>query len=356
MPPKTAPAHPDRIVAFWLFGVAAMVAIMVVVGGTTRLTGSGLSMVEWRPLVGWLPPLSDSQWARIFELYRDTPEFRLVNSWMALEDFRRIFWWEYIHRLWGRLIGLVFLLPFLWFLARRMLHRELVWRLVVLFVLGAAQGAIGWWMVRSGLSEDPAVSHYRLCIHLSLAFLIFGLLLWTGFGLLRRGPVGHVPRSLRHHALLALVVLSLTVAAGALVAGLDAGLVYNTFPLMDGQLVPEDYASTMPFWLNAFENPVAVQLHHRALAILTLVIVLSLLWRVIRSGLPAAARLPAHVLAAATIVQAGLGIATLVTVVPVVLAVVHQAGAVAAFLAAIWLLHCWSDRTRPEGSFRSTGG
>ncbi|MDA0341433.1 MAG: COX15/CtaA family protein [Proteobacteria bacterium] len=332
-----ANAKADRVVAWWLFSVAAMVAVMVVIGGITRLTESGLSMVEWRPLIGWLPPMSEEQWIRTFALYQNSPQYLKVNAWMGLEDFRRIFWWEYTHRLWGRLIGLAFALPFLWFVVRGMVRRDFVARIVLLFALGGLQGGIGWWMVKSGLSDDPAVSQYRLTVHLAMAFLILGALFWVGLDLVG-APRHDAPKALRRHAWAALSMVSLTVVAGAMVAGLDAGLIYNTFPLMDGGIVPPDYGNLSPVWLNAVENAGAVQFHHRVLAILTVLVVVSLLFRVMRSGLASSVRLPVHVLAAMVLVQTTLGIATLIFVVPLDLAAAHQAGAVVLFSAAVWVV------------------
>ena len=330
----------DRAVGVWLFGVAGMVAIMVVIGGITRLTGSGLSMVEWRPLIGWLPPLGEEQWTRTFALYQNSPQYLKVNGWMGLEEFRRIFWWEYIHRIWGRLIGLAFALPLAGFIFRGMAPRSLIPRLLLLLVLGGLQGGVGWWMVKSGLIDDPSVSQYRLTVHLGLAFLILGALLWTGLDLVSRERRA-ASSSLYRHAVLAMVLVSVTVLAGALVAGLHAGLIYNTFPLMAGGVLPPDYANLSPIWLNAAENPAAVQFHHRVAAIATVVAVISLLFRVTRSDLPPNRRLPAHILAGLVLVQAALGITTLVFVVPIDLAVAHQAGAVALFAAAVWVAHAF---------------
>lgn len=312
---------------------------MVVIGGITRLTGSGLSMVEWRPLMGWLPPLSEEQWTRVFALYQNSPQYLQVNAWMGVEEFQRIFWWEYIHRLWGRLIGLAFVFPFAWFLFRGMVRRSLRPRLVVLLLLGGLQGVVGWWMVKSGLVDDPAVSQYRLMAHLGLAFVILGVLLWTGFDLTRGAGGPAVSRSLRGHAMLALGCISVTVLAGALVAGLHAGLIYNTFPLMDGDIVPADYAHLSPFWLNVTENPAAVQFHHRVAAVASVLVVIALLFRVTRSDLPAERRLPVHLLAGLTLIQVALGITTLIFVVPLDLAAAHQGGAVALFAAAVWVTH-----------------
>jgi cytochrome c oxidase assembly protein subunit 15 len=335
-----ADTRPDRAIAIWLLVVAGMVAAMVVIGGVTRLTESGLSMVEWRPLLGWLPPLTEAQWIRNFALYQNSPEYLKVNAWMGLDDFRRIFWWEYLHRLWGRLIGVAFALPFLWFLLRGGVRRALVPRLILLFALGALQGGIGWWMVKSGLVDDPAVSQYRLALHLGVAFLILGALVWTALTLIgRQAAAVPAPIGLRRHAVVVLALTSLTVIAGALVAGMNAGLIYNTFPLMAGGILPPDYGQLSPVWLNAFENPGAVQFHHRVVAIVTVLAVLTLLWRMVRSDLPTQRRLPVHLLAGAVLIQATLGISTLISVVPIGLAAAHQAGAVALFGVSIWVTY-----------------
>ncbi|MDE0811392.1 MAG: COX15/CtaA family protein [Alphaproteobacteria bacterium] len=336
--PHDVRAETDRAIGMWLFSVAGMVAIMVVIGGITRLTGSGLSMVEWRPLIGWLPPLSEEAWLRAFALYQNSPEYLKVNAWMGLDDFRQIFWWEYVHRLWGRLIGLAFVIPFAWLLISGRVRASLIPRLLILFVLGGLQGAVGWWMVKSGLVDDPAVSQYRLTAHLGIAFLILGALLWTGLSLASREGCA-VPRTFYRHALLVMVLVSVTVLVGAMVAGMHAGMIYNTFPLMAGGLLPPDYANLSPLWLNALENPAAIQFHHRVMAVVTVVIVMALLFRVARSDLPPQRRLPAHALAGAVLVQAALGITTLLFVVPIDLAAAHQAGAVGLFAVSIWVVH-----------------
>jgi cytochrome c oxidase assembly protein subunit 15 len=331
------PSPQDRSIARWLLFVAAAVAAMVVIGGITRLTGSGLSMVEWRPLIGALPPVSQAEWQRVFELYQASPQYRTVNDWMGLADFQTIFWWEYLHRLWGRLIGAFFALPFLWFLVRGHIPRPMLPRLIGLFVLGGLQGLIGWWMVKSGLVSDPEVSQYRLTVHLSMAFLILGLLIWTALDLVmpHAGPPNEAATA--KSSIWVLALISLTVIAGALVAGTDAGKAFNTFPLMDGSLIPAGYNELSPWWRNGLENIAAIQLHHRILAIVTLVVTVWFAWTTIRARGPASR--PAHWLAIAVVVQVGLGISTLITAVPVTLGALHQAGAVALFTAAVWCAH-----------------
>lgn len=332
---------PGRAVAVWLFGCCAMVIGMMLIGAVTRLTGSGLSITEWQPIIGIVPPLSEADWQRAFDLYRETSQYRLQNAGMTLAEFKSIFWWEYIHRAWGRLIGLVFAVPLAWFLVRRQLDRRLTPHLIALFLLGGLQGFIGWWMVTSGLVDRTSVSQYRLAVHLGLAFVILGYMLWLALGIVhRRRPAATASAMPLHHAAVALLALVFaTILSGALVAGLNAGMVYNDWPLMGGQFVPQDYAFLNPWWLNLFENPAAVQFDHRIMAYLSVAACLALwLWaRRIRLEGPAARAI--HWVAIAAVAQIGLGIATLVHVVPLSLAVAHQAGAVALFCVVIYALH-----------------
>jgi len=322
-----------RRVAGWLLLCAALLFVMVVVGGITRLTRSGLSIVEWQPLVGAIPPLSQADWEELFARYRQTPEYRLVNFDMDLEGFKRIFWWEYFHRLLGRLLGVVFLIPFLVFLLRRRLSARLAWALAGVFALGALQGGVGWWMVQSGLVDDPRVSPVRLAIHLGLALAIFACELWLALGLLRAGPAAPVAR--RGLALALPVIVFATALSGGLVAGLRAGSAYATFPLMNGHLVPPDIAVLEPWWRNLLSNMATVQFVHRAFFWLLAVLV-PLTWWSLRAS--AHARL-GHLLLAVFFAQASLGIATLLTGVPVPLAAAHQGGAVALFAVALLLAH-----------------
>ena len=323
-------ATPCRAVTVWLLFMACAVAAMVSIGGITRLTESGLSMVEWRPLIGWLPPLSEAEWQRVFALYRETPEFRQVNFSIDLEGFRQIFWWEYVHRLWGRLLGVFFAVPLAWFWLRGRIGRRLRLRLLLLLALGALQGLIGWWMVRSGLSDRPDVSAVRLAVHLGMALVIFGLLVWT---LLDRIRPQEGRRSLSSWLLLGLIAVA--IVSGALVAGNNGGLIYNSFPLMNGALLPADYRSGPSWAADALENPVAAQFHHRWLAVAALLAVVAA-W--LRAGGPRA-RVAEHLLLAAVSLQAGLGLATLLAVVPLSLAVLHQLGAVLLLAAALFRTH-----------------
>lgn len=333
--PAPAVATPStRPVAIWLLIVAAMILVMISIGGATRLTGSGLSIMEWAPLMGTLPPLSEAEWQRLYDLYRTIPQYELVNAGFGMEGFRRIFWLEWIHRLWGRLIGLAFALPLAWFWWRGRLPPRMGGRLALLLLLGAAQGGVGWFMVASGFEPDrTAVSPYRLVAHLGLAFLLFGAMLWVAFGVLWPRPAPGAPRPGLRGAVLATTILAVaTMLAGGFVAGLHAGLTYNTFPLMDGALVPEGYGALTPFWLNAFENVAAVQFNHRLLATATLAggLVVALLARGHRTAL---------LLAAAVAVQYGLGIATLLLVVPATLGTLHQTVAALVLAAGLLALH-----------------
>jgi cytochrome c oxidase assembly protein subunit 15 len=314
-------------VAAWLLVCAALVFAMVVVGGVTRLTHSGLSMVEWQPLVGAIPPLSQDDWDTLFEKYRETPEFRQVNRTMDVQGFKTIFWWEYFHRLLGRTIGLVFLLPFLWFAWHGNIDRRRMAQLGAVFVLGALQGALGWYMVKSGLVDDPRVSHFRLTAHLGTALAILAAELWIALDLL----------SARKHstdrlsAALPFVVFAMALSGG-MVAGLHAGSAYNSFPLMDGYVVPPETFILKPWWRNFAYNIAAVQLAHRTIFWMLAVLVPLTWWR-------GRGTLQANVLLAAFAVQASLGISTLLLHVPLALAALHQAGAVLLFAAAIWNAH-----------------
>lgn len=311
---------------------------MVVVGGITRLTHSGLSIVEWQPIVGTLPPLNDAQWEETFARYKATPEFRQRNHDMTLAGFKGIFWWEYVHRLLGRLIGMAFLLPFLWFLARGALRGPLAWKLAGIFLLGGLQGAVGWYMVKSGLVDEPRVASERIALHLGLAFAIYGLILDTALGILRpAAPGGSVRARRRATALVAVVFLM--VITGAFVAAIRAGYAYNTWPLMNGRLVPDEIFVLEPWYGNFLHNMATVQFVHRTLAIVVVGFV-AWTWLAVRSDTANAHARPwAHALLALALLQACVGIATLLLRVPIALAALHQAGAVLVFSAAVGLRH-----------------
>ena len=348
--PALPRADSSRAIAYWLLACAAMVFAMAVIGAITRLTGSGLSMVEWRPLIGALPPLSEAEWQRVFDLYRETPEYRKVNAGMGLEAFKQIFFWEWFHRLWGRSIGLVFALPFAWFWLTGRIARPLLPRLIGFLVLGGLQGLLGWFMVKSGLVDRPSVSHYRLAAHLGLAVLIYGLLVWQAWELLvRTAPVAAA--GLRRHMLTATVLVAVTMLWGAFVAGLDAGLAYNSFPLMDGHLLPPEAWTLIPVWLNPLDNTALVQFIHRWLAIGTAVVVLAL-WFRSRAGAPAL-RLATGLAAIIAGLQVLLGIATLLAEVPVSLGAAHQAGALVLLTALLWCVYV--TRRNPSGRRNPAG-
>jgi heme a synthase len=328
-----------RAIALWLLACCALVFAMIVVGGITRLTHSGLSIVEWQPIVGAMPPLDETQWEAAFAKYRETPEFRLRNFDMTLEGFKGIFWWEYIHRLLGRVIGLAFLLPFLYFLARRRIDRPLGWKLAGIFMLGGLQGAIGWYMVRSGLVDDPRVSQFRLAAHLGLAFVIYGAMLWVALGLLRSDlQPANATRLLRRMSSILVALVLFMVLSGALVAGIRAGYAYNTFPLMNGHLVPPELFMIDPWWKNVGYNMATVQFDHRMLAWL-LALIVGWTWWNTRRNAGLRPRAWANALLAAFGLQFALGIATLLTTVHIVPAALHQAGSVFVFTCAVGLRH-----------------
>jgi cytochrome c oxidase assembly protein subunit 15 len=321
-----------RLVAGWLFLCAALVFAIVLVGGVTRLTRSGLSITEWQPLVGALPPFSQADWEALFARYRETPEFRQVNFDMTLAGFKGIFWWEYIHRLLARGIGLVFLIPYLYFLLRGRLDRRLAWQLGGVLVLGALQGAMGWIMVQSGLIDDPKVNPVRLMLHLGIALAIFSAELWIALQLVS-------PRTIPARRLILPGAIFLMALSGGMVAGLRAGYAYNTFPLMNGHVVPPEVMLLEPWWRNFLYNMATVQIVHRALFwILALLIPLAW-WR-------ARHTLAGNTLLGAFVLQASLGISTLLLGVPVGLGSAHQGGAVLLLAAALWNAH--TGRLRPE--------
>jgi len=346
------PNRQERLIGWWLALSAAMVFVMIVIGGVTRLTESGLSIVEWQPLIGALPPLSQAHWQELFDKYRQFPEYQKINAGMTLAEFKGIFWLEYIHRLWGRLIGLVFALPAIYFFIKGWLRGQLLGQVAILFVLGGAQGALGWFMVKSGLVSDPRVSPYRLTAHLMLAIAVFGWLLWLALARLRPedgwmavdGGFSAEARRLRAvaHPLALLVVI--VIATGGFVAGLDAGLTYNTFPLMDGRLIPEGYGMLSPAWRNLFENIPSVQFNHRWLAIATAAALIAYALYAKSKPLPAAAREATTALLAMALIQPALGIATLLTVVAIPLAALHQAGAVVLLGVLLWTMRCLKQR------------
>lgn len=325
-------------VAMWLYCCAALVFAMVVLGGLTRLTGSGLSIVRWEPVIGVLPPMNQDDWQKLFALYQETPQFQSVNRTMDLEGFRGIFWLEYLHRLIGRLVGAVFLLPLVYFYLRGAVRGRLAWILSGIFLLGGLQGLVGWIMVKSGLKDLPHVDPLLLTGHLLTALVIHALLLRVAFRV-DHGEEWHpdsVPSPTSWWRGL-VILLFVTIASGGLVAGLHAGLAYNTFPLMDGRWIPEGYLELSPWYRNFYEHLPTVQWDHRLLASVTLIAV-GLFWSAARRWpLSGATRFGIHLLAALAVMQYGLGVATLLLLVPIGLASAHQAGAVLLLTAALFV-------------------
>lgn len=319
------PSQDLRPVRLWLWAIAALTAVMVIVGGATRLTDSGLSITEWKPLLGVIPPFTEAQWLAAFEKYKLIPQYQIQNRGMSLAEFKFIFWWEWAHRFLGRFIGLAFALPLLYFIVTKRIVRQLWPRLVLIFILGGAQGALGWYMVSSGLVERTDVSQYRLAAHLALAFAIFAAIAWTALTLSteRRGrPVPGAGLAVGF-----LCLLFFQVAAGGFVAGLDAGHASYTWPQMNGAWLPDGMSSLSPGWRNAFENALAVQFNHRILAYIVLLYALLQAWLVRSTS--------AFVLAAAVLAQAALGILTVILQVPLAVALLHQTGALAVLALAL---------------------
>jgi len=341
----TSTSRSARAVAAWLLACCALVFAIVVVGGVTRLTHSGLSIVEWQPIVGAIPPLNDAQWEETFAKYRETPEFRLRNHDMTVEGFKGIYWWEYFHRILGRLIGVVFLVPFVYFVARGRVRGAPAWKLAGIFLLGGLQGALGWYMVKSGLVDDPRVSSVRLAAHLGLAFLIYALMLWVALGLLwpLRTPSSDAARKRAGFMVRLTFVMALS---GALVAAIRAGFAYNTWPLMEGRFIPPGILEIEPWWANILYNMATVQFIHRVLAMIVVVVVVDLWLSVQREPPNRHARVWSHLLLAATVLQICAGIATLLLRVPLPLAALHQAGALIVFTCAIGVRHALREAPR----------
>jgi len=330
----------QRSVAIWLLVCCAAVFGMVVLGGVTRLTGSGLSMVKWEPIIGTLPPMSQLEWEQVFQLYQKFPEFKLKNSGMDLEGFKGIFWFEYAHRLLGRSIGMIFLLPMIYFWIRKKLDRKLAPKLVAMFILGGLQGLLGWYMVKSGLVSAPHVSQYRLTAHLGLAFIIYAYIFWVALGLLFPEDDNNYQRigaGLRSFSYLITGLLFVTVLSGGFVAGLKAGLAYNTFPLMGGRWIPEGFLNLEPMWRNFFEDVTTVQFDHRVLATLMFILI-ALFWNVARKAdLLPRVRVGVHLFLLFLLIQVTLGISTLLLYVPTDLAASHQGGALVLFTVSLFL-------------------
>lgn len=349
-------ARNERVIGIWLLVCCAVLLALILLGGATRLTGSGLSMVHWQPL-NVVPPVSEAAWLVEFDAYRASPEYQKVNRGMSLDEFKVIFWYEFGHRLLARGLGLVFALPLAWFWWRGILPQRLRWPMLGLLALGALQGYMGWYMVKSGLVDIPQVSPYRLAAHLSLALVILVLMLRLAVGLLWPRPAAEHPPAIRTGLRLLLGLVAVTILSGAFVAGTRAGLVYNTFPLMAGQLVPQGLFALDPLWRNLFENTAAVQFFHRVLALTTLAVTVAVWWWSRRQVLARPVRLAILVSVWIALVQVGLGIATLLLYVPVSIGTIHQGGAVVllgSLLVAEWMAgRCWSPVSAPARRSRA---
>ncbi|MCU0503916.1 MAG: COX15/CtaA family protein [Anaerolineae bacterium] len=335
----------DRIVQAWLAFIAFLVLCMIVVGGATRLTDSGLSITEWQPILGAIPPLSEEHWLEAFDKYRQIPEYHLVNKGMSLEDFKFIYWWEWGHRFLGRIIGLAFAVPLAVFAWRGMLRQGALPKYLGVLALGGLQGAIGWFMVSSGLVDRVDVSHYRLALHLSVAFLILGLLVWLAMEL-RDDPASGLwpllPAGAANAALIIVALVYAQVALGAFVAGLKAGLAYNTWPLMNGQIIPEDLFAMSPWLVNFVENATTVQFNHRLVAYILVGLGLWHCLSILRSGAASELRVSALLLGGVLLAQMVLGIITLLNAVPIGLGVAHQGFAAIVLIVAV--RHLWLVR------------
>jgi cytochrome c oxidase assembly protein subunit 15 len=336
----TSQAGHPRALRIWLGAIALLIIAMILLGGATRLTDSGLSITEWKPIMGAIPPLSDSDWQQAFDAYREIPEYAQVNPTMDLAAFKTIYWWEWTHRFLGRLIGVVFFVPFLVFWWAGYISRSLWPKLAGLFALGGLQGAVGWYMVRSGLVDRIDVSQYRLAVHFGIAVLILGVTLWLWLGLRARPKERFQrPRYALSVAVLVLVLVYLQMLAGALVAGLDAGFGFNTWPLINGAFVPDGLAEATPWYLNPFENPLTVQFDHRMLGYVVLAATLTqATWLALNGNTPMLT-VSALAVACIALLQATLGVWTLLLAVPIELGLAHQAGAIALFIATLY--HFW---------------
>lgn len=321
---------------YWLLFCAAAVYVMIVVGGVTRLTQSGLSMVEWDPIMGIIPPIGEAAWMDVFNKYRQSPEYLKINAGMSLEAFKRIFYWEYGHRVLGRVIGMIYFLPLVFFLIKGMVPRQWYGRLFGLFILGGLQGLMGWYMVKSGLVDVPHVSQYRLTAHLGLAVVIFTAMLWFAMDFLRgEARAHHASASYLKASALVVWVVFIMMLSGGFVAGTKAGFIYNTFPTMNGQWIPDGLLGIEPMWHNFFENPIMVQFIHRSIAVIVfLSVVVSFL-----IALKQRFKTRNHLVLSIMLLQVTLGISALVMKVPVALGAAHQAGAVALLSAALFAAH-----------------
>jgi cytochrome c oxidase assembly protein subunit 15 len=334
-------ARADKAVGLWLFAIAGLIGLMVVVGGLTRLTGSGLSITEWQPVTGVIPPLTQSDWQAEFAKYKGTPQYELINRGLGLAGFKSIYWWEWSHRMLGRVLGAVFLVPFILFYRQRRIDRALGLRLGVIFLLGGAQGALGWWMVQSGL--EPArvvVSQYRLAAHLGLAIALFGYVFWSALEMIgaRRTALAVLGRFRRWAIALAGLVF-VQMLLGAFMAGLDAGRAFSDWPTYGGALIPPGLYDLQPWWINHFENPALVHFQHRTVAYVVAMLAIALFAGVVRARADKPVRIAGIHVLALTLVQVALGIVTVTSMVALPLAALHQIYALALFASALWLVY-----------------
>ncbi|WP_293882374.1 COX15/CtaA family protein [Sphingomonas sp.] len=330
-----------RAISHWLLAVAALVFLMVVVGGITRLTESGLSITEWKPVSGTLPPLNDAAWVAAFEAYKRIPQFAAHNADMTLAGFKTIFFWEYVHRLLGRVIGLAFALPLAWFAIKRAIPKGYGWRLVALLALGGLQGTIGWWMVASGLTHRTEVSHFRLAVHLITALTIIGGLVWTALDLraLARNPAA-TPARMTVLGMVALAVLAVQIMFGAFTSGLRAGAVASTWPLMNDHIFPEGVEWLRPVWETFAYDPYLIHFTHRWWAWVVVAVLIVLARRVKRAGV----RPASMAIHASFGTQILLGIATVMSGVALPLAALHQAVGALVVAATVWGVHALGAR------------
>jgi cytochrome c oxidase assembly protein subunit 15 len=331
----------ERQIAGWLILCAAVILGMILLGGVTRLTNSGLSMVEWKPLIGIIPPLGEAAWLDVFAKYKQFPEYQKINLGMSLDEFKTIFMFEYLHRVLGRLIGMLFFFPFLYFAIKGRIRKGLMPKLVLMFFLGGLQGLLGWYMVKSGLVMDPHVSQYRLTAHLGVAVLIYAYMLWVTFDLLLRESNAPVVQSLPYarYSVVLIGLVFLMILSGGLVAGTRAGLAYNTWPLMGVSFIPEGLYAGTPAWLDIFEDITTIQFNHRMFAYLLIALISCFVFLVNRSGIRGRGRLGLVLLVLALVAQVTLGISTLLLHVPVSLAAAHQGGAVLLLTAMLYASH-----------------
>ena len=329
-----------KAIAIWLLICCATIFAMVILGGVTRLTGSGLSMVQWEPIMGILPPLSQAEWLESFHLYQQYPEYKIKNFGMSLDEFKAIFWFEYSHRVLGRSIGIIFFFPMVYFFLRNKVEKTLKPKLIIMFLLGGLQGLMGWYMVKSGLVANPHVSQYRLTAHLALAFIVYAYIFWVAMDLLlpeKNNALIADREILKKRSVILNIILFITILSGGFVAGLKAGLAYNTFPLMNGQLIPDGLFALDPVWLNFFENVTTVQFDHRVLATIVFISIITFWFTTMKRNPPTRVKLGLNLLLAMLAIQVTLGISTLLLHVPVALGAAHQAGALLLFTIMLFV-------------------